>query len=96
MNRMDCHPIRQKSMAKIFPSSEKYSFRCDLFISQAEVKDLQKSKGGEDWEIDSLPSEVVVSMLVCAFHMHPVCVLLESIVSEELLLLLLLLLHLMS
>jgi hypothetical protein len=73
MNRMDCHPIRQKSMAKIFPSSEKYSLRCDLFISQAEVKDLQKSKGGEDWEIDSLPSEVVVSMLVCLSYAPSLC-----------------------
>jgi hypothetical protein len=45
MNGMDCYPVRQKSMAKIFPSWEKYSLIWDLFISQAAVKDLQKSKG---------------------------------------------------
>ena len=73
MNRVDCYPVRQKSMAKIFPSSEKYSLWWDLFISQAAVKDLQKLKGGEDREIDSLPSEVAVSMLVCLSYAPNLC-----------------------
>ena len=39
-----------------------------LFVWQAALKDAKKSKGGEDKEIDSLRSEVAVSMIAHLFY----------------------------
>lgn len=68
---LDCEQngvLFHQIVVKMFYPLKKTPSDETLFVWQAALKDAKRSKGGEDKEIDSLRSEVAVSMIAHLFY----------------------------